>query len=55
MAKVKWVLTAHGYQGPIEKALGHKDSRVGVYDEADLQRRLAAAKKAGVKVSVKKM
>lgn len=54
MAKVKWVLTAHGHQGPVEKALGIKDSRVGVYDEADLRRRLDAAKKAGVKVSVKK-
>jgi hypothetical protein len=55
MAKAKWVLTAHDHQGPIEKALGQKDSRVGVYDEADLKRRMEAAKKAGVKVSVKKL
>lgn len=55
MAKAKYILTAHGYQGPIEKALGHKDSRVAVYDDADLQRRTDAAKKAGVKTSVKKV
>lgn len=55
MPKAKWVLTAHDYQGPIEKALGQKDSRVGVYDEADLKQRLDAAKKAGVKVSVKEI
>lgn len=55
MAKIKWVLTAHNHPGPIEKALGQKDSRVGVYDEADLKRRKDAAKQAGVKVSVKKV
>lgn len=39
MPKAKYILTAHDYQGPIEKALGQKDSRVGVYDDADLKRR----------------
>lgn len=55
MAKAKYILTAHGHQGPIEKALCQKDSRVAVYDDNDLQRRVDAAKKAGVKVSVKKL
>jgi hypothetical protein len=55
MAKAKYILTAHNHAGPLEKALGQKDSRVGVYDDADLQRRLTAAKKAGVKTSVKKL
>ena len=55
MPKAKYVLTAHNHPGPVEKALGQKDSRVGVYDDADLQRRLAAAEKAGVKTSVKKL
>jgi hypothetical protein len=53
MAKAKYVLTAHDYQGPIEKALKQKDSRVAVYDDADLKRRQDAAKQAGVRTSVK--
>lgn len=55
MVKAKYVLTAHGHQGPVEKALGRKDSRVAVYDDADLKRRVDAAKKAGVNTSVKKL
>jgi hypothetical protein len=55
MPKAKYILTAHDYQGPIEKALGRKDSKVGVYDNADLKRRQDAAKQAGVKTSVKKL
>jgi hypothetical protein len=54
MAKPKYILTAHDYARPIEKALGQKDSTVGVYDDADLKRRMDAAKSAGVKTSVKK-
>jgi hypothetical protein len=50
----KYILTAHDHQGPVEKALGNKDSRVMVYDDAELRRRQAEAKKAGVKTSVKK-
>lgn len=55
MAQAKYILTAHGCQGPVEKALGRKDSRVAVYDDADLKRRMDAAKKAGIKTSVKKL
>jgi hypothetical protein len=55
MGKAKYVLTAHNHQGPLEKALGQKDSRVAVYDDADLKRRQDAAKTAGVKTSVKKL
>lgn len=55
MGKAKYILTAHDHQGPVEKALGQKDSRVGVYDDEDLKRRMDAAKKAGVRVSVKKI
>lgn len=55
MAKAKYVLTALDHQGPIEKALGQKDSSVGVYDDADLKRRMAEAKKAGVEVKVRKI
>lgn len=55
MAKAKYVLTAHDHQGPIEKALGRKDSRVAVYDDADLKRRMDAAARAGIKTSVKKL
>lgn len=54
MPKAKYVLTAHDYAGPIEKALGQKDSSVGVYDDADLKRRQDAARAAGVRTSVKK-
>ena len=53
MGKPKYILTADT-QGPIERALGQKQSRVAVYDDKDLQRRLDAAKKANVKVSVKR-
>lgn len=55
MAKAKYVLTAIGHAGPLEKALGQKDSSVGVYDDADLKRRTDAAKKAGVEVRVRKL
>jgi hypothetical protein len=55
VSKAKYVLTAHDYAGPIEKALGQKDSKVAVYDDADLKRRTDAAKRAGVKTSVKKL
>ncbi len=55
MGKAKYVLTAHDHQGPIEKALKQRDSRVAVYDDADLKRLQDAAKKAGVKTSVKKL
>lgn len=55
MAKAKYVLTAHDHQGPLEKAAGQKDSRVAVYDDADLKRRTDAAKAAGVRTSTKKL
>jgi hypothetical protein len=55
MTKAKYVLTAKNYQGPIEKALGKKDSSIGVYDDADLKRRMDAAKKAGVEVQVRNL
>lgn len=55
MPKVKYVLTALDCAGPIEKALGRRDSSAGVYDDADLKRRMDAAKRAGVEVKVKKL
>ncbi len=55
MGKAKYILTAHDHQGPVEKALRQKDSRVAVYDDADLKRRQDAAKKAGIKTSVNKL
>lgn len=55
MPKLKYVLTAHDHQGPVEKALGQKDSLVAAYDDADLKRRQDAAKAAGVRTSVRKL
>ena len=50
MAKKKWILTAPSIKNPVT---GEKGSSALVHSKADLDRRVAAAKKAGVKVTVR--
>lgn len=52
MAKPTHTLT--GPASGVAKALGKKTETVAVYGKADLDRRLAAAKKTGAQVAVKK-
>ncbi|WP_168220930.1 hypothetical protein [Actinomadura sp. WMMA1423] len=52
MAKKKWIISAPDVPNPLKGKDGKGDSAT-VYSKADLNKRLAAAKKAGVKVNVR--
>ena len=51
MARAKYILSAD-VPNPLT---GERGDSAYVYDDADLERRKAAAKKAGVRVSVRKL
>jgi hypothetical protein len=52
MSKKRWILTAPDLTNPIT---GGKGDSALVHDQADLDRRLAAAKAAGVTVTVREV
>lgn len=52
MAKKKWIISSPDVPNPLKGKDGKGDS-AAVYSETDLQKRLAAAREAGVKVDVR--
>lgn len=53
MPKPTHILTGPADNSPLQKIHGRSTESVSVYGKADLDRRLAEAKAAGVKVTVK--
>ena len=54
MKKAKYILSSPDVKNPLKGKAGKGDA-ISVYDDADLNRRVTAAKKAGVRVSVRKL
>jgi hypothetical protein len=54
MSKKRWIIDAPDIPNPLRGKDGKGDSAL-VHDQADLDRRLAAAKAAGVKVTVREV
>ena len=52
MARKKWIISAPDVPNPLKGKDGKGDS-AAVYSKADLKRRLAAAREAGVQVDVR--
>jgi hypothetical protein len=52
--KAKYVLSSPDVPNPL-KGKGGKGDAIAVYDDADLKRRTGAAKKAGIKVKVRRI
>lgn len=52
-AKATYILSSPDVPNPL-KGKGGKGDSIAVYDTQDLNRRLKAAKKAGIKVTVRK-
>ena len=54
MRKAKYILSSPDVPNPL-KGKGGKGDAISVYDDADLKRRQAAAKKAGIRTSVRRI
>lgn len=53
MKRAKYILSSPDVPNPL-KGKGGKGDAISVYDDADLKRRTDAAKKAGIKVNVRR-